>query len=400
MTDELARLAEVAGRDVLTDDRGVRYYLDDQGRRIDEHLISAPLYAFDKEQPQAPVSRPFVPALLDLTKPPPLPTTLHRFIYAGGLTTLQGEPGAGKSWLAEWIAGQVVEGGRAVIYMDEEGGSDLTTERLVALGVEAEAVRSRLRYFPFEGRRWDADDLAALDQLIGFLPNAALAVLDSLPDFLSAAGRSEDNAGDVTEFVNVVIRRFLRAGIAVLVLDHLRKPDQEPKRRTRSRYARGSGAKLAKADATLLLEAAMPFDATTNGRLRLWKTKDRRGRLDLPWITADALELDVTVDDGNVTITESESERVSGREWSGPTECMAAVLAVLTVAAPEELTGRKLEERMRAAGHPFRRATITEAAERLALEGAITVRNGPRASRLFRWQETDNTRDAVLDEDF
>lgn len=168
--------------------------------------------------------------------------------------------------------------------------------------------------------------LAALDQLISLLPNAQL-VFDSLPDFLAAAGRSEDSAHDVTVFVGTVVRRFLAAGIAVLVLDHLRKPDQDVKRRTRSRYARGSGAKLAKPDVSLLLETATVFDATTSGRLRLWKTKDRRGRLDLPWVTADPLEFAVDVVDGKVSITEADAtEHVERGEWHGPTECMAAVL--------------------------------------------------------------------------
>lgn len=370
-----------------------------------EHVMNAPLWAFDPEAStpangEVLPARPFVPVLLDPSNPPPPPTVLHRFVYANCLTTLQGEPGVGKSLLATWIAGQVVEEGRPVIFLDEEGGPELTTERLAALGVDPAAVRARLRYFAFEARRWDDDDLLALDQLIGLLPNAGLAVFDSLPDFLAAAGRSEDNAGDVTTFVNVVIRRFLRAGIAVLVLDHLRKPDQDVKRRTRSRYARGSGAKLAKADATLLLEAATPFDATTSGRLKLWKTKDRRGRLDLPWVTAEPLELVVDVHEGTVSITEDEGARAEGGEWHGPTECMAAVLEVLTRATPEEMTGRQLSDRMRALGYPFRRSTVVEAAERLALEGSVTVRNGPRQSRLFQWQAAENTREASLDEEF
>ena len=170
VSGQLEHFAALSGREVLTDERGVRYYIDDQGRRIDEHLIEAPPWAFDEESAavngEVAVSRPFIPTLLDLTKPSPPPTTLHRFIYASALTTLQGEPGAGKSWLAEWIAGQVVEAGKVAIYMDEEGGSDLTTERLVALGVDAEAVRRRFRYVPFPSRKWDAEDFLALDQLI------------------------------------------------------------------------------------------------------------------------------------------------------------------------------------------------------------------------------------------
>lgn len=386
--------------------------VDEEGR-LRPHAMRAPHRAFDEaERPVVgvTVARPFVPTLLDLTKPPPPPVQLGRFLYAGGFHALQGEPGCGKSWLALWMAAQIAESGHGVIYLDEEGGPDLVTERLAALDVDPRAVRSRFRYFPFEGRRWDNDDLAALDQLVSLLPNAQLAVFDSLPDFLAAGGRSEDSAHDVTAFVGTVVRRFLAAGIAVLVLDHLRKPEQDVKRRSRSRYARGSGAKLAKPDATFLLETETVFDPTTSGRLRLWKTKDRRGRLDVPWVTADALELAVDVENGNVSITEDETERAV--PWDGPTSCMEAVLQLLRAASPEEFSGRRLCERMRAAGHPFRDSTIKEAAERLAGKrvvsydrgladpGAITVSNGPRGSRLYRWSEGQNTQEMPLDEDF
>lgn len=388
--------------------------VDEEGR-LRPHTMDAPEWAFtppDHESEHI-AKRPFVPTLLDLTKPPPEPQRLHRLLYVGGFHALQGEPGCGKSWLALWLAGQVVEGGHGVVYLDEEGGADLVTERLVALDVDPDAVTRRFRYFPFEGRRWDDDDLVALDQLVSLLPNAQLAVFDSLPDFLAAAGRSEDSAHDVTVFVGTVVRRFLAAGIAVLVLDHLRKPDQDVKRRSRSRYARGSGAKLAKPDVSLLLETATVFDATTSGRLQLWKTKDRRGRLDLPWVTSTPLELAVDVVDGKVSIAEGVTERAQSAPWDGPTSCMEAVLGLLRAAAPEEFSGRKLCERMRVAGHPFRDSTIKEAAERLAGKqevlydhgeaeaGAITVRNGPRGSRLYRWSsEGENTQEVPLDEDF
>ena len=382
------------------------------GKDVADHLAAGctvdELRAIDDEPERdgaGVTSRPFTPVPLDLTRPLEAPRLLCRFLYAGRLTVLQGEPASGKTWLADWIARDLLAAGSRVILFDEEGGEDLVTERLVALGADPKAVAERFTYFAFEGRQWDEADLAGLDEVLAEIPPpalpAALAIFDSLPDFLAAAGLSEDLAGDVTNFVNRVCRRLLAAGVAVLLLDHLKKPDPDPRKRTRSRYARGSGAKLAKADATLLVEVAEEFDATHSGRIRLFKTKDRRGRLDVPGMHSDGLELDVVVEGGRVDfVPRVGPARVDGGHWEGPTECMAAVLRVLEAEAPDELSGRRLVERLRALGYPFREATVREAAERLALEGQASVRNGPRNSRLFRWRPEGNTSEVELDEDF
>ena len=382
------------------------------GKDVSDHLAAGrtvdELCAIDDESERdgaGVTSRPFTPVALDLTRPLEAPRLLHRFVYAGRLTVLQGEPASGKTWLADWIACDLLAAGSRVILFDEEGGEDLVTERLVALGADPAGVAERFTYFAFEGRQWDEADLAGLDEILAEIPPpalpAALAIFDSLPDFLAAAGLSEDLAGDVTNFVNRVCRRFLAAGVAVLLLDHLKKPDVDPRKRTRSRYARGSGAKLAKADATLLVEVVQEFDATHSGRVRLFKTKDRRGRLDVPGMHSDGLELNVVVEGGRVDLVPRVgAARVDGGQWEGPTECMAAVLRVLEAEAPDELSGRRLVERLRALGYPFREATVREAAERLALEGQASVRNGPRNSRLFTWQPEGNTVEMQLDEDF
>ena len=62
-------------------------------------------------------------------------------------------------------------------------------------------------------------------------------------------------------------------GAAVLVVDH------DTKDGTASRYARGSGAKLAATDVAFKVEMIQPFSRTQNGVLRMTVTKDRRGWL-------------------------------------------------------------------------------------------------------------------------
>jgi KaiC/GvpD/RAD55 family RecA-like ATPase len=328
--------------------------------------------------------RHFERTLVDLNAPLPEVPTLNRYLYPGRLTQLQGEPESGKTWIAMLMIKERVEAGEDVIYLDEEGGLEIVTERLVALGADPDAVVEHLHYFPFESRRWDAADLAALDQLIADTPGCTLAVLDSLPDFLTAANMSEDSSTDVTRFVNSVCARFRAADIAQLLLDHLPKPPADSRgRRKQSRYSRGSGAKLAKADVTLLVEAEVPFTRTTSGVLHLWCTKDRRGRLDIPRIGNPPVALAVTVADGTVTITEAEPADDDTPGWDGPAECMAVLLDILTDAWPTEYSGTQLVAQVPINGHHFREKTIREAAERLALDGTINARSGPHKGRYY-----------------
>lgn len=321
------------------------------------------------------------------------PRFVAPWLYAGGLVTLSSEPGVGKSWLALWLALGVLRAGWSVAYLDEEGGPELVAERLRLLGAAPAVVGERLFYFAFEGRRWDDEDVGALgavvDEASGAGRGLGLAVLDSLPDFLAAAGLDEDSAGDVTAFVARVCGPLRAAGAASLLLDHLPKPSSSgaDARRSRSRYGRGSGAKLAKADAALLVEAAAEFDAATSGQLRVWATKDRRGRLGLPRLGRAPLLLDVRVGPGEVRILPAASATAATPEaeaWDGPTRCMDAVAALLADVAPAEKSQRQLVEALRATGHAFRDATVREAAERLALAGRCVVRTGPRGARLYR----------------
>lgn len=345
------------------------------------------------------VLRPFQRVNVDLTVALPPTPLLTPWLYGGGcLTVLQSEPGVGKSWLALWLSVMVMEAGLDVVYIDEEGGLELVHERLRLLGAKPELVAERFWYFAFETRTWGEEDMLALNAMLATVPRPGLAVLDSLPDFLAVAGQDEDRAKDVTAFIKKVCGAFREIGCSQLVLDHLPKPPAGSKKE-RSRYSRGSGSKLGKADATLLLEAEAEFDIRTNGTLRLWKTKDRRGRLPLPALGKPGVQLGVVVDQGEaLEITEVVSANTA-EQWDGPTECMAVVLEVLRSAPSVEFSKGKLVDTLRAQNHPFRNTTIHEAAERLALQGKVSHRRGPRNSDLFTWRPEGQTGAVELPEE-
>lgn len=262
------------------------------------------------EQAAAKFMRPFQRVTVDLTVNLPPTPLLTDWIYGGGcLTVLQSEPGVGKSWVALWLCLGIIDAGYDAIYIDEEGGLELVHERLALLGADPVAVAGHFHYFAFENRTWGEEDMLALTAMLGGVEQPRLAVLDSLPDFLAVAGQDEDRAKDVTSFIKKVCGAFREVGCSQLLLDHLTKPNTDGKKH-RSRYSRGSGSKLGKADATLLLEAEEEFDTHTSGKLKVWKTKDRRGRLPLPNLTKPGRPLLVTVGGGLVRFVEAEEEGV------------------------------------------------------------------------------------------
>lgn len=249
----------------------------------------------------------------------PEPTMVHPWLYAGGLHAIQAEPGVGKTWLAAWLSMQLLEDGWHVVYLDEEGGDELVAERFEAMGADPDLLDTHLHYLPFPQRTWDDDDVEALrDMLSAIDGKVGLGVLDSLPDFLAAADKDEDRGKDVTRFVHRVLAPFREVGAALVVLDHLVKPKTDGQPKTRSRYSRGSGAKLGKTHLTILVEQPEEFDRGRSGRLRLWRTKDRRGYTNLPRLTDAGLDIAVTTGGGRVSFefVPSEEER---RETQSPT---------------------------------------------------------------------------------
>lgn len=332
--------------------------------------------AYDAPPPDVVEMRPFRRVSLDITKRPEPRPTIGRYLYRGGFTVVQSEPGVGKSWFALDVAIEVMRNGGVVLYFDEEGGEDLVRERLYALKAPPEMVEAFFWYFAFEARKWIDDDLEALRKLIAEASNTGpvqLAVLDSLPDFLAAANLSEDKAQDVTYFVNRVCATLRDAGVSQLALDHLVKPQNGKTKVERSRYARGSGSKLAKADSTILLEAPEQFDAGRSGRLRLWKTKDRLGRLDVPRLDEPGRIIDVTVDGGYVTMKDG----TAPEQWQGPTECMNKLLDLMVPGVEMSFRQVKL---MRLG---FRDETLREALDRLVMTKQLRMRHGPKNSTLY-----------------
>ena len=333
-------------------------------------------------------------------EPPRLITT---WLYAGGLTVLQSEPGVGKSWLALWQAAQVMHAGGTVLYFDEEGGAELIADRIRALGIDAGVIAERFRYFPFESRSWDAADVAALGTLIRKLGDNGhrvdLAILDSLPDFLTAAGLDENSNSEVTAFVARVVGTFRQADVATLVLDHLSKPSGHQAGGARSRYSRGAGAKLAKADATIYVETLVEFDRTTSGSLSVWRAKDRRGGLSLPRLGGRPRVVQVdAVGDGSVVIAEVSD--IDGDRMSRAAERPTGLMEAISVWASQCLVDSAMNQTAIGEEFPgFRKVTVSRALEELAKFGYLSIRPGGRGAKQFVFNSLYRQTDELVTEE-
>lgn len=206
----------------------------------------------------------------------PPPVLLCRdLLYEGGLHSIAGPPDCGKTTIALWWAMQLLREGRKVLFLDEEGGQEIVVERLVSLGITLDELEN-LIYLPFPGRQWtDGDILALLEIAAG----VSMMLVDSSAAFMARAGLDENLARDVTGFWSRVLTPVARqAKAAVVVIDHVKK-ESEPG----TRYARGSGGKLAALDVQVMIEMLRPFSREQDGMLKYTVSKDRRGWLHRYW---------------------------------------------------------------------------------------------------------------------
>jgi hypothetical protein len=229
-------------------------------------------------------------------------------LYEGGLHSIAGAPDAGKTTLALFWAVKLLQEGRPVLFLDEEGGAEIVCEKLMALGASASDLES-LAYVPFPGRSWTDEDV---EELLGFTQeiSPAMMLVDSSAAFLARAGLDENSAPAVTSWWSRVLTPIARdIGSAVLVIDHDTKSSEV------SRYARGSGAKLAALDVQLKVTMVTPFTREQEGNLKVVITKDRRGWLHRHWNVdvhtgAGVIQPEFTRDD-----PEQPGERVAESSW-------------------------------------------------------------------------------------
>jgi AAA domain len=274
-------------------------------------------------------------------------------LYAGGLHSVSGPPDCGKTTIALWWMLRHVRAGHPVVFLDEEGGAELVAEKLIALGATPEDAEL-IRYYPFPARAWNPHDVLLLRELLDDI-KPGIVLWDSSAAFLSRAGLDENSAADVTKFWSQVLTPIAREhGIAVLVIDH------DTKNGEASRFARGSGAKLAATDVAFKISIAQAFDRTTNGVLHMQVTKDRRGWLHRYW------EIGVNTESGmRLVFTETTEDGDTAPVKLSPAAVKIQAVLTETPASIAEITDRLAAK----FGHGLKRETASRSLNELARNG-------------------------------
>lgn len=207
---------------------------------------------------------------------PVRPTILPRndglcLLYPGLTHSFNGEPGSGKSWLAQWACVGVLKAGGWVLYIDYESNQTAVFMRLRYLGCTDEELL-RVVYVrpetPPEGPGFDA-------LLSRPYP---LAVVDGVTAALNLSGLTGDaltnNNDALTRWHQMLPERIAReTGAAVVQVDHVTKS-----KTTRGGYAIGGQAKKANVSgASYILVKRESFGRGRPGYFDVLLSKDREG---------------------------------------------------------------------------------------------------------------------------
>lgn len=230
-----------------------------------------------RELVEAPETGRFHYQALDFDAPvPEYDWLVDEWVAKGDLVLLFGEPGLGKSIIAQslavavaeqqsrWVGHELSPGSGRVLYVDEENPFDVIRNRLRDLGLKK--GKNNIRYLHNQGIRLDRQADLLLDEAFSWEPE--LIVLDSLTRFHT---KDENNAGEMGRLFNDGIRPLAReTGAAVIVIHHAGKSESA------SSYnrARGSG------DITGVVDFALDVKKVAHkaGQIRVVRSKTRRNR--------------------------------------------------------------------------------------------------------------------------
>lgn len=199
---------------------------------------------------------------------PPIPWLVDGWLGQGDLATLAGEWATGKSIVAMDLAISVAAGlswmGRIpvvtpgpVLYLDEENNPHNAHRRLARMvrGRDIDPVLARelpIRYL--SRNRIHLEDRRSKDMVRREIDRskAKLVVLDSLIRFHR---RNENKSDEMAAFyADAVAPLIAEFGVAILTLDHMRKPGENDKGADTAHRLRGSGDKAGVVDDLWTLE--------------------------------------------------------------------------------------------------------------------------------------------------
>jgi hypothetical protein len=192
-------------------------------------------------------------------------------LYPGRMHAVNSEPEAGKTWLALFVAAEVMRSGGYVLYVDFEDSAAGIVDRLRSFGLPDEMV-GRLFIYVRPDEPFDAN---AKNVILAVLKECQphLTVLDGITEAMSLHSLSIKDNDDSAKFMMMLPRLIANTGSAVLQLDHVTKSKDE-----RGRWAIGAQHKLAAIDGvSFSLEARQPFGRGMSGVSTLKVHKDRPG---------------------------------------------------------------------------------------------------------------------------
>ena len=330
---------------------------------------------------------------------PPTPTVFQRedgqgLFYRGAVNDLHGEPGCGKSMIAQIATAQELKADRDVIYIDYEDSARNVVKRLLLLGVSGEQIIGHLHYVRPSAKPSSPTSLGGWRETLDYADTATLAIIDGVTSCLAYAGLDSNSGDDIAAWYNTMPRLISACGPAVVLIDHVVKSKDN-----RGRYAGGSMQKLALIDGiSYSVDMTKPVGKGVRGTIVINSGKDRISEIEehcaVSWSSngshlREAARIEINSTDPKlmrVTIARPNmmpsDETTRQRGLERPTGLMEKISRIVEN-APEEPNQTEIIELLKDDGSSARKTTVLTAINRL-LEGEwISNRSGRNNRNIY-----------------
>lgn len=327
---------------------------------------------------------------------PPTPTVFQRedgqgLFYRGAVNDLHGEPGCGKSMLAQIATAQELKQGHDVIYIDYEDSARNVVKRLLLLGVTGEQIVQHLHYVRPSAKPSSPTSLDGWKETLDYADTATLAIIDGVTSCLAYAGLDSNSGDDIAAWYNTMPRLISACGPAVVLIDHVVKSKDN-----RGRYAGGSMQKLALIDGiSYSVDMTKPVGKGVRGTIVIKSGKDRISEIEehcaVSWSgngshlreaarieinSTDPKLMHVTIARPNMMPSDTESEK-----RFRATGLMEKISTIIQDSG--EISFNQLMHELKDDGSGARRGTVKESVTTLCEEEYLSKRSGANNTIIY-----------------